>query len=75
MRVGLFLAIALALVAHTAFAKSRLTDPVKVARDCKDEVELYCKEVRPGSQRITGCLKAKAPQLSPACTATLKSTE
>ena len=74
-RLGLLLGIATTLFGQDAFAKNRLTDPVKIARECKSEVELLCKGVRPGGQRITSCLKANATQLSPACQAVLKSTE
>ena len=67
--------IVIALSGPDAFAKSGLTDPIKIARECKSEVELLCKGVRPGGQRITSCLKANPTQLSPACQAVLKSTE
>ena len=67
--------IAIALFGQDAFAKNRLTDPVKIARECKSEVELLCKGVRPGRQRITSCLKQNVTELSPACLAALKSTE
>jgi len=67
--------IAIALSSQTAFAKNRLTDPVKVARECKSEVELFCKGFRPGGQRIISWLKAKVAGLSPACLAAVRSTE
>jgi len=67
--------IAIAVSGQCAFAKNRLTDPVKIARECKSEVDLFCKGFRPGSQRIIGCLKEKASELSPACSAAFKSTE
>ena len=67
--------IAIALSVQNSFAKSRLTDPVKIARECKSEVERLCKGVRPGGQRITSCLKERLSELSPACSAALKSTE
>jgi len=66
---------AIALVGQDAMARNRLTDPVKIARECKDEVELFCKRVRPGGQRITTCLKAKVAELSPACVSALRSVE
>jgi hypothetical protein len=69
------LAIAIALVGQDAIAKNRLTDPVKIARECKSEVDLLCKGVRPGGQRITNCLKAGVGELSPACLMALRSTE
>lgn len=69
------LVIAIAVSGPFAFAKHRLTDPVKVARECKSEAELFCKAVRPGSRRIIGCLKGKATELSPACSAAVQSTE
>jgi hypothetical protein len=47
--------IAISFSGQNAFAKSRLTDPVKIARECKGEVELFCKGLRPGG-------KAKLPQ-------------
>ena len=67
--------IAIALSAHDAFAKQRLTDPIKIARECKSDLELLCKGVRPGRQRIISCLNAKMTELSPACSAAIKSTE
>jgi hypothetical protein len=74
-RLTALFSIAIAVSSQCAFAKNRLTDPVKIARECKSEVELFCKGVRPGSQRIIGCLKEKASELSPACSAAFKSTE
>ena len=73
--LGPSLAVAIALVASDASAKSRLTDPLKVARECKSEAESFCKGVRAGKQRITKCLNARAAELSPACSAALKSAE
>lgn len=67
--------IAIALSGHAAFAKNRLTDPVKIARECKTDLDLLCKGLRPGGQRIISCLKEKLTELSPACSAALKSTE
>jgi cysteine rich repeat protein len=67
--------IAIALSGQDAFAKNRLTDPVKIARECKSDLELFCKGLRPGGQRIISCLKAKLTELSPACSAAFKSTE
>jgi hypothetical protein len=67
--------IAIALSGQDAFAKNRLTDPVKIARECKSDLELLCKGLRPGGQRIISCLKEKPTELSPACSAALKSTE
>ena len=56
-------------------AKNRLTDPLKIARDCKGEAELFCKGIRPGGQRVVVCLKQKIAELSPACSTALKSAE
>jgi hypothetical protein len=67
--------IAIALFGQDAFAKNRLTDPIKIARECKSEVELLCKGFRPGGRRIINCLKEKVTELSPACSAAFKSTE
>jgi hypothetical protein len=67
--------IAIALSGQCALAKSRLTDPLKIARECKSDVELFCKGIRPGGQRIISCLKGKLTELSPTCLAALKSTE
>ena len=67
--------IAIALSSQCASAKNRLTDPVKIARECKSEVELFCKAVRPGRQRIISCLKGKMSELSPVCLAAFRSTE
>jgi hypothetical protein len=67
--------IAIALSGQCVFAKNRLTDPVKIARECKSEEELFCKGVRPGSRRIVSCLNGKVTELSPACLAAFKTTE
>jgi hypothetical protein len=67
--------IAIALSGQDAFAKNRLTDPVKIARECKSGVERLCRGLRPGGQRIISCLKERVTELSPACSAALKSTE
>jgi len=72
---SLLFGIAIALSGQHAFAKNRLTDPVKIARECKSDLELLCKGLRPGRQRIISCLKQKVGELSPACRAALKSTE
>jgi hypothetical protein len=72
--LSLLLGIAIAHVGQNAVAKNRLTDPVKIARECKAEVDLLCKGLRPGRQRIISCLKEKAAELSPACWAALRST-
>jgi hypothetical protein len=74
-RLATLFGIAIALFAQSAFAKHRLTDPVKIGRECKTEVELFCKAVRPGRQRIISCLNGKMTELSPACLAAIKSTE
>jgi hypothetical protein len=74
-RFTVLFGVAIALSSHSAVAKNRLTDPVKIARECKSEVELLCKGVRPGRQRTLSCLKGKAIELSPACSAALRSTD
>ena len=73
--LGASLAFAIVLIGHDAGAKSRLTDPLKIARACKGEAEAFCQGVRAGSRRITTCLNARAAELSPACSAALKSAE
>lgn len=73
--IGPSLALAIVLIGHDAGAKSRLTDPLKIARACKSEAEAFCKGVRAGSRRITRCLNARASELSPACSAALNSAE
>jgi len=73
--LGPLFGIAIALSGQNAFAKSRLTDPIKIARECKSEVERLCKGLRPGGQRVISCLKERVTELSPACSAALKSTE
>jgi hypothetical protein len=67
--------IAIALAGHEAFAKQRITDPIKIARECKSDLERLCKGLRPGRQRIISCLKEKVTELSPACAVALESTE
>lgn len=73
--LGPSLAFAIALVGHDASAKSRLTDPLKIAHACKSEAEAFCKGARAGSRRITKCLNARTADLSPACSAALRSAE
>lgn len=73
--LGPLFGIAIALSGQNAFAKNRLTDPVKIARECKSDLELLCKGLRPGGQRIISCLKERLTELSPACSAAFKSTE
>jgi hypothetical protein len=72
---GLICGLAIVAVSQSAIAKNRLTDPVKIARTCKGEVEQFCEGVRPGRQRLIACLQAKAADLSPACSRALKSAE
>jgi hypothetical protein len=72
---GLLLGIAIASSGQDAFAKNRLTDPIKIARECKSDMELMCKGLRPGGQRIIRCLKQRVTELSSACSVALKSTE
>jgi hypothetical protein len=74
-RVSLLLGMIIVLLGHDAFAKSRLTDPLNIARECKSETELFCKGVRPGGQRMVSCLKGKAAELSPSCSVALRSAE
>lgn len=73
--LGLLFGIAIAFPGQNAMAKNRLTDPLKIARECKTEAELFCKDVRAGSKRIVTCLKSKATELSTACTSALKAAE
>ena len=67
--------IAIALSGQNAFGKNCLTDPVKIARECKTDVKRLCEGLRPGGQRMITCLKEKMTELSPACLAALKATE
>lgn len=73
--VSRLFSVAIVLASHDAFAKHPMTDPVKIARECKRDLDRLCKGLRPGHQRIIGCLKEKVTELSPACAAALKSTE
>ena len=75
IRFAAAFSIAIVVPGQFAFAKSRLTDPIKIARDCKSEVELFCKGVRPGGQRIVSCLGERTTELSPACLAAFRSTQ
>jgi len=74
IRFAAVFGIAVAVSGQFAFAKNRLTDPIKIARECKSDAELFCKDICPGSQRIMGCLKGKATELSPACSAAFQTT-
>ena len=73
--ISALVGIAIACLGQGAMAKSRLTDPLKIARECKSEAEQFCKGVRAGGKRIVTCLKAKAVDLSPACLAALNAAE
>jgi len=73
--LSLLFGIAIALSGQGAFAKNRLTDPIKIARECKSDMELMCKGFRPGGERIIRCLKQRVTELSSACSVALKSTE
>lgn len=73
--LGLSFGIAISLLGQEAIAKNRLTDPLKIARECKSEAEIFCKGVRAGGQRMVTCLKAKVAELSPPCLDALKSAE
>ena len=73
--LGYLFGIAIALSGQDALAKNRLTDPVKIARECKADLERLCKGHRPGGRRVVGCLREKMSELSPACSTALKSTE
>jgi len=73
--LNLLFSIAIVLINQHAYAKDRLTDPLKIARECKSEAELFCKGVRPGGQRMLICLRQKMAELSPACVVALKSAE
>lgn len=39
---------------------------------CKEDVEMFCKDVQPGGGRLIQCLKKHSAELSPACQDTLK---
>ena len=72
---GLLFGIAVVLSGQDAFAKNRLTDPIKIARECKSDMELMCKGFRPGGQRIIRCLKQRVTELSSACSVALKAAK
>ena len=74
-RFRVLFGIVMVLSGQNAFAKDRLTDPIKIARECKSDLELHCKGVRPGSQRIISCLKDKVADLTSACWAAVKSAQ
>jgi hypothetical protein len=71
----LLFGLVIVMSGQDAFAKNRLTDPVKIARECRTDLELHCKGVRPGNQRIMSCLKDKVADLTSACWAAVKSAE
>ena len=73
--LSLLFCIAISLLGEGAIAKNRLTDPLRIARECKSEAELFCKDVRAGGKRMVSCLRAKVGELSPACVDALKSAE
>jgi hypothetical protein len=69
------LGLAVGFVSHSAIAKNELTDPLKIARDCKSYLKKFCGGMRPGGLRIKNCLKEKSAELSPFCLDALKATE
>jgi hypothetical protein len=73
--LSLLSCIAISLLGEGAIAKNRLTDPLKIARECKSEAELFCKRVRAGGKRMVTCLKARVAELSPPCLDALKSAD
>ena len=73
--LSLLFGIAISLLCEGAVAKNRLTDPLKIARECKSEAELFCKGVRAGGKRMVTCLKARVAELSPRCLDALKSAD
>ena len=75
---GLIILLGIAIAVTTgqsAAAKHRLTDPLKIARECKNDLERWCAQLRPGSQRIKNCLKEKSAELSSSCLRALQATE
>ena len=50
--LGFLCGVAFAAIVHDAFAKNRLTAPVKISRECKSEVEQYYKDLRPGERGV-----------------------
>jgi hypothetical protein len=74
-RVVLLAGLAVGLSSQSAIAQYRMTAPLKIARECKSELELYCKAVRPGGRRVIRCLQEKERELSPACLTALKSSK
>ena len=61
--LGAMFGFAIALSGQDACAKHRLTDPIKIARECKSDLKLLCKGLRPGCQRVISCLKEKVTEL------------
>ena len=45
--LGFLFGAAIALSGQDAFAKNRLTDPIKIARECKSDMELSAKGFAP----------------------------
>jgi hypothetical protein len=74
-RLIVLLGIAVAFTGQSATAKHRLTDPLRIARECKSELERFCAQFRPGGQRVKNCLKAKMAELSPSCSGALQASE
>jgi len=62
-RSALFIIVSLFCVVlysdSRAYAEETLT--------CADDIEKYCKEIKPGGGRIMNCLKAHETELSPSC--------
>jgi hypothetical protein len=56
------------LAALLAILAAGLTGPAPLAEDpCADDLQRLCPDVKPGSGRVVGCLRAKRAELSAAC--------
>ena len=68
MKVKQIIGLVMGLVFLFAMPAAAEKDLVQIVADgCKAELEMYCKDVKPGDGRILACLYSRADKLSGKC--------
>jgi len=68
---GLLLTALLAIAARPTTAEAAISEALRVAEACTEDVARLCKGIVPGEGRIKACVMDKLSQLSPDCTKAL----